>query len=643
MNRTLSKCALLLYATALLVGLMAVPRVQADDCKCTHQGKPVKCPPGLPAGSRSVEFVPGGTQWVTPTGKNVFVAQTTFPACPPTPPTATPPPSPTTPPPATTTPPPGTQPPPPTTRTPPKSPPRGQAPPTVPPGDLGRAEQERARGLLRDPSQPVMPVPPPSPTPPDAPDELIRRLGQSLRQQQTPQGKVPDTPLPRVPGEQPLLAPPSPPPILTWPPKPAPTVQVPPPLGTTPPKTPVPQACCWIDVKTLKPVATAPANGANFGGSQVAVQRSESNPNTAFDPGTGRNFAREPNGCWIDVKTLKPVATAPANGANFGGSQVAVQRSESNPNTAFDPGTGRNFAREPCPPPSQTGGPPPAQPTTPQVGIDCKCTHQGKPVKCPPDLPPGSQSVQFVPGGTQWVTPTGANVFVAQTTFPACPTTPPTATTPPTTQTPPKSPPRGQAPPTVPPGDLGRAEQERARGLLRDPSQPVMPVPPPSPTPPDAPDELIRRLGQSLRQQQTPQGKVPDTPLPRVPGEQPLLAPPSVPPTVTGPPKPPPTVQVPPQQPPMETDTCEELKKALDDAKAELDQLEDAVRRLDAARQKWEQDVKGLSWISSFDIIESRRKWVLGRSKLKQAIWDLKDTIDALQKLIREECSKRAR
>jgi len=58
MSRKLSKCALPLYATALIVGLMAVPRVQTDDCKCTHQGKPVKCPSELPPGSQSVEIVP---------------------------------------------------------------------------------------------------------------------------------------------------------------------------------------------------------------------------------------------------------------------------------------------------------------------------------------------------------------------------------------------------------------------------------------------------------------------------------------------------------------------------------------------------------------------------------------------------------
>ncbi len=204
--------AMVCCATVLVAVLSAAMPVQADDC-CIHQGKPVKCPPGVPPGSRSVEFVPGGTQWVTPTGKNVFVAQTTFPACPPTPPTATPPPSPTTPPPATTTPPPGTQPPPPTTRTPPKSPPRGQAPPTVPPGDLGRAQQERARGLMikGGPPQPLIPVIP-GPVIPGLPgqstdretDEAISRLGGLIQQQPpTTQEKPPEPPGPSVRGDHP--------------------------------------------------------------------------------------------------------------------------------------------------------------------------------------------------------------------------------------------------------------------------------------------------------------------------------------------------------------------------------------------------------------------------------------------------------
>ena len=30
------------------------------------------------------------------------------------------------------------------------------------------------------------------------------------------------------------------------------------------------------------------------------------------------------------------------------------------------------------------------------------CIHQGRQVQCPPGLPPGSQSINFVPGGTNW-------------------------------------------------------------------------------------------------------------------------------------------------------------------------------------------------------------------------------------------------
>lgn len=52
----------------------------AQSC-CSHQSQSVQCPSGLPAGSRSVQFVPGGTNWATPTGGQVFVPQTSFPAC----------------------------------------------------------------------------------------------------------------------------------------------------------------------------------------------------------------------------------------------------------------------------------------------------------------------------------------------------------------------------------------------------------------------------------------------------------------------------------------------------------------------------------------------------------------------------------
>lgn len=94
-------------------------------------------------------------------------------------------------------------------------------------------------------------------------------------------------------------------------------------------------------------------------------------------------------------------------------------------------------------------------------------------------------------------------------------------------------------------------------------------------------------------------------------------------------------------QTPSKADGCEEMKKMLDEAKVKLDQLEDAVRQLDVARQKWEQQVKDMPWFASYDAIEGRRKFVLARSKLKSRIRDLGDTIDALHELIGEECGSK--
>jgi hypothetical protein len=73
------------------------------------------------------------------------------------------------------------------------------------------------------------------------------------------------------------------------------------------------------------------------------------------------------------------------------------------------------------------------------------CIHQGQQVQCPPGLPPGSQSVAFVPGGTNWRNSvTGAIVFVPSTTFPPFMATPtPTAPPGPTTQPGPGQPPGG--------------------------------------------------------------------------------------------------------------------------------------------------------------------------------------------------------
>src|SRR5512142_6437 len=71
------------------------------------------------------------------------------------------------------------------------------------------------------------------------------------------------------------------------------------------------------------------------------------------------------------------------------------------------------------------------------------CTHQGQSVECPAGLPPGSGSVQFVQGGTQWAVPGKGTVFVPQTTFGACTSKPPATsapTAPTTTPTTPSEP-----------------------------------------------------------------------------------------------------------------------------------------------------------------------------------------------------------
>ena len=76
---------LFLPSAAMAVMLLSVVmllcgQALADDC-CEHLGQKVACPQNLPPGSRSVQFVPGGTQWVTPSGSSVTVPQTNFAPC----------------------------------------------------------------------------------------------------------------------------------------------------------------------------------------------------------------------------------------------------------------------------------------------------------------------------------------------------------------------------------------------------------------------------------------------------------------------------------------------------------------------------------------------------------------------------------
>jgi hypothetical protein len=108
----------------------------------------------------------------------------------------------------------------------------------------------------------------------------------------------------------------------------------------------------WIDTKTGKTVASGPIVGQVDDGSGHYVQRAvlpdAGDPNRAFDPGTGRNFARDSNGHWIDTKTGKAVASGPIAGQVNDGSGHYVQRAvlpnAGDPHRAYDPETGRNFA-----------------------------------------------------------------------------------------------------------------------------------------------------------------------------------------------------------------------------------------------------------------------------------------------------------
>ncbi len=72
--------------------------------------------------------------------------------------------------------------------------------------------------------------------------------------------------------------------------------------------------------------------------------------------------------CWIDTKTGKFVPTVPLSGINLGGSTVegagAAQMEGYDPHAdhAFNPKTGQNFVRVPCPPPSTATTPTPEPP-----------------------------------------------------------------------------------------------------------------------------------------------------------------------------------------------------------------------------------------------------------------------------------------
>jgi opacity protein-like surface antigen len=123
----------------------------------------------------------------------------------------------------------------------------------------------------------------------------------------------------------------------------------------------------WIDVKTGQPVTSRPVllNDPNDWSKGVRVVKTNiGDPKRAYDDITGRNFALDDCGNWIDVKTGKQVVSRPVllNDPNDWSKGVRVVKANiGDPKRAYDDKTGRNFALEPC---SKT-----AMLPTPQVGM----------------------------------------------------------------------------------------------------------------------------------------------------------------------------------------------------------------------------------------------------------------------------------
>jgi hypothetical protein len=106
-------------------------------------------------------------------------------------------------------------------------------------------------------------------------------------------------------------------------------------------------------------------NGGPWVGTGVAILSKDGK--SARNSKTGQNYAKEPDGCWIDIKTGKRVPTVPANAINYGnmvavldnggpwvGTGVAVLSKDGK--SARNSKTGQNYALEPCPPPGEATG-----------------------------------------------------------------------------------------------------------------------------------------------------------------------------------------------------------------------------------------------------------------------------------------------
>ncbi|MES2119508.1 MAG: CAP domain-containing protein [Pseudomonadota bacterium] len=104
----------------------------------------------------------------------------------------------------------------------------------------------------------------------------------------------------------------------------------------------------WIDVKTGERVASYPVITDPTTGKTHWIRPDVTDRNRAYDPRTGRNFARDKRGKWIDVKTGEPVVSYPVITDRTTGKTDWIRPDITDRDRAYDPRTGRNFAREPA-------------------------------------------------------------------------------------------------------------------------------------------------------------------------------------------------------------------------------------------------------------------------------------------------------
>ena len=139
------------------------------------------------------------------------------------------------------------------------------------------------------------------------------------------------------------------------------------------------RSCCWVDIKTGKKVPSVPDSGINHVGDLQDLLGADKihdpgiaivsiDGKTARNTRTGKQYAKEPDGCWVDIKTGKRVPSVPDSGINHvsdlqdlkGAGKIhdpGIARIDIDGKTARNSRTGKQYALEDCSPPATTQRP----------------------------------------------------------------------------------------------------------------------------------------------------------------------------------------------------------------------------------------------------------------------------------------------